>query len=190
MSTAIDYYPLPADLPEPQDDGAASHLFGASLPAMSLVSTSGERIVLNNLAGRTVIYAYPKTGVPGINMPDGWDAIPGARGCTPQSCGFRDHFADLKAAGVNAVFGLSTQDTSYQRELRDRTHLPFELLSDADFKLTDAMSLPTFEAGGQRLLKRLTIVADGAHITYVFYPVFPPDKHAAVVLRWLRANPA
>jgi peroxiredoxin len=143
---------------------------------------------LSRLKGRTVVYAYPRTGVPGREMPEGWDTVPGARGCTPQSCGFRDHFAELRLAGVDHLYGLSVQDTAYQCEAAVRLHLPFAILSDVKFALTAAMRLPTFEIQGMELLKRLTLVIDDGRVTHVFYPVFPPDKSAEETLRWLRAN--
>jgi peroxiredoxin len=179
---------LPDNLPVPQDDGAARHLVGTMLPNLALAATNGERVNLSRLPGRTVVYAYPRTGVPGVAVPDGWDAIPGARGCTPQSCGFRDHFADLRRAGVDQLFGLSTQDSAYQREVADRLHLPFAILSDAGLAFTRALKLPTFEVGGMRLIKRLTLVIDDGRISHVFYPVFPPDKSAEVTLGWLQAD--
>src|SRR5262245_27124901 len=135
---------LPENLPVPQDDGAARHLKGTRLPDVTLPPTDGASVNLSTLKGRTVVYIYPRTGRPGQPTPTGWDAIPGARGCTPQSCGFRDHFAELKRLGVAALFGLSTQDTAYQREAAERLHLPFPILSDADFQLTRALKLPTF----------------------------------------------
>jgi peroxiredoxin len=131
------------------------------------------------------VYAYPRTGRPGVDNPEGWDLIPGARGCTPQSCSFRDHFADLKALGVNQLFGLSTQDPDYQREAADRLHLPFALLSDEHLKLTRAMHLPTFETSGMTLLKRFTLVIRDGTVEHVFYPVFPPDRSASDVVAWL-----
>jgi peroxiredoxin len=179
---------LPADLPVPQDDGAARHLAGMTLPDLALPATSGAAVNLSKLKGRTVLYIYPRTGVPGVDAPPGWDAIPGARGCTPQSCGFRDHFADLKALGVANVYGLSTQDTAYQREAAERLHLPFPLLSDSDRKLERAIGLPAFSTSGMRLYKRMAMVLDGARIVHVFYPVFPPDKNAADVIGWLRGE--
>ncbi len=184
--TPHDPMSLPADLPQPVDDGAADHLVGRSVPSVALPATDGSVVDLSGLAGRSVVYAYPRTGVPGEDplVPD-WDAIPGARGCTPESCGFRDHHAELAAAGAR-VFGLSTQDTAYQREAVDRLHLPFPLLSDAGLELTAALGLPTFEAAGAALLKRLTLVVDDGRITHVWYPVFPPDRHAADVLDWLQ----
>jgi peroxiredoxin len=158
------------------------------LPVITLPSTDGTQVDLARLAGRTVIYIYPRTGRPGVAPPDGWDAIPGARGCTPQSCSFRDHFAELKALGVSHLFGLSTQDTDYQREAVDRLHLPFAILSDADLPLTHALSLPTFEAAGMTLLKRMVLIIDDGVIAKAFYPVFPPDESAAAVAGWLRAS--
>jgi peroxiredoxin len=182
---------LPAELPAPVDDGAAAHLPGRALPALELVSTRGGAMRVDRVpagASRLVLYAYPRTGRPGEPLPDGWDAIPGARGCTPESCGFRDHAAELAAAGA-AVAGVSTQDTAYQAEAARRLNLPFPLLSDADLRLTNALGLPTFEAAGMTLTKRLTLViADGA-VEHVFYPVFPPEGHATEVLDWLRAHP-
>jgi peroxiredoxin len=143
---------------------------------------------LSTLTGRTVVYLYPRTGEPGKPPIDGWDAIPGARGCTPQSCGFRDHFAELRQLGVARLFGLSTQDTGYQREAAERLHLPFAILSDAALALTRALALPTFEAAGMTLMKRMAWVVDDGVITKVFYPVFPPDKNAEAVIAWLNAN--
>jgi peroxiredoxin len=179
---------LPPDLPVPTDDGAADHLRDARVPHVVLTSTRGRQIDLGGLAeGRTVLYVYPRTGRPDRGVPPGWDAIPGARGCTPESCGFRDHFAELQALGAD-VFGVSTQDSSYQREAADRLALPFELLSDSRFELTEAIDLPTFQFEGERLLKRLTMVVRDGRVEHVFYPVFPPDRHAEEVLAWLRAN--
>jgi peroxiredoxin len=178
---------LPADLPVPQDDGGARHLTGMALPDLDLPATDGSRINLARLKGRTVVYVYPRTGRPGQPLPEGWDGIPGARGCTPQSCGFRDHFADLKKLRVAQLFGLSTQPGDYQREAAERLHLPFAILSDADLKLTHALKLPTFEVAGMTLLKRMAWVIDDGRITKVFYPVFPPDKSAEEVVTWLRA---
>jgi peroxiredoxin len=182
-------FPLPADLPRPVDDGAANGLVGAAMPSVSLPSTSGRMIDLSiPHARRIVIFCYPKTGVPGRPLPDGWDSIPGARGCTPQACGFRDRYQeiiDLKAD----VFGLSTQTTEYQQEMAIRLHLPYEILSDSEFKLREALGLPTFEVEGTRLLKRLTLVVHEARIEHVFYPVFPSNENAERVADWLRENP-
>jgi peroxiredoxin len=179
---------LPKDLPVPVDDRAANHLTGLKLPDLALPATDGTSVNLAEQRGRTVVYAYPRTGVPGKPMLDGWDAIPGARGCTPQSCAFRDHFAELEGLGVAQLYGLSTQDTDYQREAVERLHLPFAILSDAELELADALRLPTFTAGGMTLLKRLTLVIDDGTIAKVFYPVFPPDKSAEEVVAWLRSS--
>jgi len=181
---------LPDDLPAPQDDGAARHLMGLKLPDVALFATDGAEVRLSELEGRTVVYVYPRTGRPGQALPTGWDAIPGARGCTPQSCAFRDHFAELKAAGAAHVFGLSTQDTAYQAEAVERLHLPFPILSDEQGALAKALRLPTLSAGNLTLLKRLAMVIDDGRITKVFYPVFPPDRNAGDVLAWLKHNPS
>ena len=177
---------LPEDLPVPQDDGAAHHLQGMRLPSIPLVATDGPSVDLSKLKGRTIVYVYPRTGRPGQALPTGWDAIPGARGCTPQSCGFRDHFADLKALGVSQLYGLSTQDSPYQREAVERLHLPFAILSDAGLALANALKLPTFTVDGMTLIKRMAWVIDDGSITHVFYPVFPPDRSADEVVDWLR----
>ena len=177
---------LPEDLPVPQDDGAAHHLQGMRLPSIPLVATDGPSVDLSKLKGRTIVYVYPRTGRPGQALPTGWDAIPGARGCTPQSCGFRDHFADLKALGVSQLYGLSTQDSPYQREAVERLHLPFAILSDAGLALASALKLPTFTVDGMTLIKRMAWVIDDGSITHVFYPVFPPDQSADEVVDWLR----
>jgi peroxiredoxin len=176
---------LPDDLPAPRDDGAARHLIGMPLPDIALAATDGAQVNLSKLTGRTVVYVYPRTGQPGQALPTGWDTIPGARGCTPQSCSFRDHFGELKRLGVAALFGLSTQDSAYQREAAERLHLPFAILSDAGLKLTRAMRLPTFAVDGMTLLKRMAWVIDNGVIAHVFYPVFPPDRSAAEVVDWL-----
>ena len=182
-------FPLPANLPQPVDDGAANHLVGMAIPSVMLTSISGKLVDLSKLeAPRTVIYCYPRTGVPGRPLPEGWDLIPGARGCTPQTCGFRDHHGELLQLKTD-VFGLSTQTTEYQREMAARLQLPFEVLSDAEFKLCNALRLPTFEVEGMRLMKRLTMVVRGGRIEHVFYPVFPPDQSADQVVDWLREHP-
>jgi peroxiredoxin len=177
---------LPAELPVPVDDGGARHLTGLVLPALALAATDGSQVDLSKLGARTIVYIYPRTGRPGQALPDGWDMIPGARGCTPQSCGFRDHFAELTRLGVAYVFGLSTQDTDYQREAAERLHLPFALLSDVNLALARAIKLPTFTVTNMILLKRMTLVVDDGMITKVFYPVFPPDQNADEVIAWLR----
>ena len=187
MSTAHNPLELPPNLPTPINDGGARHLAGSRIPSIALAATDGARVDLSQLTGRTVVYAYPRTGEPGKALPDGWDEIPGARGCTPQSCGFRDHFAELKELGVDRLFGLSTQSTAYQREVVERLHLPFAILSDERMELTRALQLPTFETSGMTLLKRLTLIINDGVITHVFYPVFPPDQSAADVIAWLRA---
>jgi peroxiredoxin len=179
---------LPSDIPIPQDDGAARHLAGMQLPDLALPATDGAATNLAKLTGRTVVYIYPRTGVPGIDPPEGWDMIPGARGCTPQSCSFRDHFGELKTLGVARVFGLSTQDTAYQQEAVTRLHLPFAILSDEKLALTGALNLPTFVTSGMTLLKRMALVIDDGVIVKVFYPVFPPDKNAEEVIAWLQAS--
>ena len=180
---------LPTDLPVPQDDGAARHLTGARMPDISLPTTDGSSVNFAELAGRTVIYDYPRTGEPGKAPPEGWAAIPGDMGCTPQSCAFRDHFAELRQQGVANLFGLSTQTPDYQREAVERLKLPFPLVSDAGLRLAKALKLPTFDAAGMTLLKRLTLIVDDGVVTKVFYPVFPPDKNAEEVLGWLAAQP-
>ncbi len=178
-------FPLPADLPQPVDDGAADHLEGMPMPPVSLPSTDGSIVNLGGLtAPRTVLYCYPMTGVPGKPLPEGWNDIPGARGCTPQACGFRDRYPEFSELKVE-VFGLSTQTTEYQREMARRLHLPFEILSDAEFRLCDALRLPAFEVNGVRLVKRLTLIVRAGRIERVFYPVFPPDESAGLVARWL-----
>ena len=176
---------LPADLPVPQDDGRAKHLPGARLPDVTLPATDGSRVNLSKLKGRTVLYIYPRTGVPGVDAPPGWDDIPGARGCTPQSCSFRDHFADLKSLGVSHVFGLSTQDTGYQREAAERLHLPFVILSDAELDFASGLHLPLFMTSGMTLLSRMAMVIEDGTIVKVFYTVFPPDKNSEEVIAWL-----
>jgi peroxiredoxin len=182
---------LPADLPVPEDDGAADHLAGRPVPRLSLPSTSGESVALDGLgSGRTVVYVYPLTGRPGAEQPEGWDDIPGARGCTTEACDFRDHHADLVAAGASRVFGVSSQDSDYQREVVDRLRLPFAMLSDTRLSLAGGLGLPTFHAGALTLFTRLTLVILDGVIEHVFYPVFPPNEHAQQVLAWLRSHPA
>ncbi len=178
-----------SQIPVPEDDGAALGLEGRAVPSLALVATGSSAVTLAGLSGRTVVYAYPMTGKPGVPLPDGWDGIPGARGCTPQSCAFRDHFAEMKCAGVDHLFGLSTQTTDDQQEAAERLHLPFPLLSDHKLKFALALGLPTMVVGVTTLLKRLAMVIDDGMISRVFYPVFPPDRNAADVLAWLRENP-
>ncbi len=189
MATQTDPFQLPAGLPVPVDDGAAAHLMGALIPDVRLQATDGRLVSLARLGNsRTVVYAYPRTGRPGEpELTPDWDSIPGARGCTPEACAFRDHHAALKAAGAG-VFGLSTQSIPHQQELVNRLHLPFPVLSDEDLALTQAMRLPTFRAAGQTLLRRLTLVIRDRRVEHVWYPVFPPDLHAERVLEWLRSR--
>ncbi|WP_367134072.1 MerR family transcriptional regulator [Streptomyces sp. STD57] len=185
-----DLYRLPENLPVPEDDGAARHLPGLKLPRITLSSTSGETVGIDTLGtGRTVIYLYPLTGRPDTDLPHHWDSIPGARGCTAESCDFRDHHQELLAAGAQGVFGLSSQDSGYQREVVERLRLPFAMLSDPRLSLAAALDLPTFAFAGLTLFKRLTLVIRDQVIEHAFYPVFPPDAHAQQVLEWLRSNP-
>ena len=177
-----------SQLPKPEDDGAVLHLTGARLKSISLRDTDGQDVDISTLTGTSVIYVYPMTGRPDTALPDGWDGIPGARGCTPQSCAFRDHYADLKAVGVDHLYGLSTQQTDYQAEAADRMHLPFSLLSDADHKFGTAEKLPMFEADGMELLKRITMIIRDGEVIKTFYPVFPPDRNADDVINWLKSE--
>ncbi len=179
---------LPLELPAPQDDGAARHLAGVRLPDLALPATDGSSVNLSKLRGRTVVYIYPRTGQPGKALPEGWDEFPGARGCTPQSCAFRDHFGELKQLGVAHLFGLSTQDTAYQREAVERLHLPFLVLSDEKLALARAIKLPMFDIAGMTLFKRMALVIDDGAITKSFYPVFPPDKNAEQVIAWIKSS--
>jgi peroxiredoxin len=201
-----DYAALPPDLPVPEDDGAADHLVGMVLPSLILAATpaagDGENAVVPAMreevrsdadlaafgAGRVVVYVYPRTGVPGVPLPDGWDDIPGARGCTPQSCAYRDALAEFERLGA-VVVGISAQSADEQAEFAQREHIPFPLLSDPGLELAAALRLPTFAVDGMTLYKRLTFVAAAGRIAKVFYPVFPPDRNAAAVLDWLAAHP-
>ena len=189
MDSKENIYELPQDLPVPEDDGACDHLPGMRLPPVSLMSTAGDSVDLSTLTWTTVVYCYPLTGRPDLDLPEGWDAIPGARGCTPQSCAFRDHHAELGELGAR-VFGLSAQDSAYQREASERLHLPFPLLSDERLEFARALNLPTFEADGMTLIKRLTLIVEEGVISKVFYPVFPPGKNAEDVLDWLSERKA
>lgn len=183
-----DYTTLPPDLPAPEDDGAADHLPGLPLPAISLPATGGGSVDLADLAARRLVaYVYPRTGVPGVPLPDGWDDVPGARGCTPQSCAYRDALAEFGRLGA-AVVGVSAQSAAAQAEFSRREHIPFPLLSDPGLALAAALRLPTFEVDGTTLYKRLTLVAAAGRVIKAFYPVFPPDRDAATVLGWLRAH--
>lgn len=188
MTRSDNLYALPDDLPIPVNDGACDHLPGMTLPSVPLLATDGTMLDLVALTGRTVVYIYPRTGRPDREVPNGWNEIPGARGCTPQSCAFRDHHAELEKLGAR-VFGLSTQDTNYQREAVDRLHLPFPLLSDVDLAFGHALALPTFTVEDMTLIKRVTLILRDGQIEHVFYPVFPPDQNAANVIAWLEAHP-
>lgn len=181
----MDYGELPTNLPVPRDDGAADHLTGLAVPELALPSTQGATVDLAELSReRLVAYVYPRTGVPGRALPAGWDDIPGARGCTPQSCAFRDSLAEFSALGA-AVVGISAQPPAEQREFAEREHIPFPLLSDERRRLAAELRLPTFEVEGTTLYKRLTLIAEAGRIGKVFYPVFPPDRSATEVLKWL-----
>jgi peroxiredoxin len=184
MPRTDNVYELPANLPIPVDDGGCDHLPGMRLPSVPLMSTAGQMVDLSRLQGWTVVYCYPRTGRPDQELPKGWNEIPGARGCTPQSCAFRDHYGELVALGAR-VFGLSTQTTDYQREAVERLHLPFALLSDEALAFARALQLPTFEVESMVLIKRLTLILLDGRIEQVFYPVFPPDKDAEQVSAWL-----
>jgi peroxiredoxin len=176
-------------IPAPQDDGAAAHLVGMPVPPVGLLATNDTSVVLSELKGRVVVFGYPRTGEPGkIALVDDWDMIPGARGCTPQTCAFRDLFSELRAAGASHVFGLSTQSNAYQTEMASRLHLPFPVLSDESLELVRALDLPTMEVAELTMIKRLALIIDDARIAHVFYPVFPPDRNAGDVLEWLKAN--
>ncbi|NPV22585.1 peroxiredoxin [Bradyrhizobium aeschynomenes] len=176
-------------IPAPTDDGAADHLVGMTIPRLSLRATDDTLVTLSDLAGRIVVFAYPRTGEPGkVSLVEDWDMIPGARGCTPQACSFRDLFGELRAAGAAHVFGLSTQSNAYQTEMASRLHLPFPVLSDDKLALTNALRLPTMEIAGLTMIKRLALIIDDARIAHVFYPVFPPDRNAGDVLTWLKDN--
>jgi peroxiredoxin len=180
---------LPPDLPVPEDDGAADHLPGAELPSVSLPIAGGGQFDFqgSEAAGTLVAFVYPRTGTPGRRLPPGWDDIPGARGCTPQSCGFRDRHEALTGLGARVV-GIRAMDPGEQAAFAEREHIPYPLLNDAALRLRDELRLPTFEAGGMTLYKRLTLVARDGRIEKVFYPVFPPDKNAEEVIRWLRQD--
>jgi len=185
MARTDNLYELPENLPVPVDDGACDHLSGMRVPSVPLPSTAGGVVDLTSLPGTTVVYCYPRTGRPDREPPVGWNEIPGARGCTPQSCAFRDHHAELQSLGTK-VFGLSTQSTEYQTEAVQRLHLPFELLSDAGLAFARSLRLPTFEVESVTLIKRLTLILIDGRIEKVLYPVFPPDKNVEEVIDWLQ----
>jgi len=185
MST--DFGQLPANLPVPEDDGAADHITGMALPDVRFPSTLGGTVDLAETAGELVVYVYPRTGTPGEPLPVDWDDIPGARGCTPQSCAYRDSLAEFASLGAT-VIGVSAQSPAEQAEFAEREHIPFPLLSDSNLRLADELRLPTFEAAGMTLYKRLTLIAERGKVVKAFYPVFPPDRDAAGVLTWLRGG--
>jgi peroxiredoxin len=187
--TSQDPTVLPPGLPVPVDDGAADHLPGHAIPALTLPSTAGEPVDLAAATGTLVLFCYPRTGRPGEDPPPGWDEIPGARGCTPQACAFRDHHAELAGLGAR-LLGLSAQPPEEQLEAAGRLGLPYPLLSDPGLTLAAALRLPTFQVGSLRLYRRLTLVARAGRVAHVFYPVFPPDRNAAEVAAWLRQHPA
>jgi peroxiredoxin len=189
MARSDNLYELPENLPVPIDDGACNHLLGMRVSSVPLPSTAGGVVDLAGLSGRTVVYCYPRTGRPDEEPPPGWNEIPGARGCTPQSCAFRDHDRELKGLGAR-VFGVSTQTTIAQREAAERLHLPFELLSDHELDFATALRLPTFRVQSMTLIKRLTLIITTGRIDKIFYPVFPPDKNAEEVIQWLSQNPS
>ncbi|ESS71443.1 alkyl hydroperoxide reductase/ thiol specific antioxidant/ Mal allergen [Methyloglobulus morosus KoM1] len=185
-----DLYTLPDNLPIPQDDGACDHLEGNRLSSISLLSTNNRKVDLSSEPGTTVVFFYPMTGSPNSAPMIGWNEIPGARGCTPQTCAFRDGYFELMELGLTDVFGGSSQDIAEQKEAVERLHLPFELLNDSNFEFTNALKLPTFEYEGTKLIKRLTLIIENGTILKVFYPVFPPNENAAQVIAWLKANKA
>jgi peroxiredoxin len=185
----VSIYQLPAGLPAPVDDGATDQLVGLEMPGLVLESSEGPVDLTVLAARRVVLYVYPATGIPGRPSPDGWDAIPGARGCTPQSCAFRDHAGELAGLGAR-VAGLSAQPLAAQTEFAEREHMPFPVIADPELRLRDALRLPTFEFGGATLYRRVTLRAEAGRVSHVFYPVFPPDRNAADVIDWLRERDA
>ena len=187
MTETDDLHGVPPVLPVPADDGACDHLPGMPIPSVALRSSADRWVVLAELRSRTIVYCYPRTGEPNRDLPSGWDLIPGARGCTPQTCAFRDHHAEIRDLGAE-VFGMSTQTSDYQREMVERLHVPFEILSDADLTMVRALRLPTFVVEDMTLVRRLTLIVSEGVIEHVMYPVFPPDGNAEEVIRWLRAR--
>ena len=182
-------YQLPADLPVPVDEGACDHLLGLPVPSLTLESSRGPVSLRQLGLDLAVLYVYPRTGIPGRPVPDGWDATPGARGCTPQSCGFRDHATELADLGAQ-VAGMSAQALEEQVEFAEREHMPYPVIADPELRLAAALGLPTFVFDGVELYKRVTLVLEAAHVAKVFYPVFPPDRNAAEVVEWLRERAA
>ncbi|KAF8063963.1 redoxin family protein [Lyophyllum atratum] len=185
MNSSLD---LPPNLPVPVDDGACVHLTGAAIPSITLISTSGGPVDVSSLKGLTIVFCYPRTGAPGETIPEAWNLIPGARGCTPQACSFRDSSTELLGLGVQHIFGLSTQDTPYQMEVKERLHLPYDLLSDEGLEWARALTLPTFDWEGKTLVKRMVIAVEDGKIVKTWYPVFPSDRSAQLVIDWLKAG--
>ncbi len=181
-------YEIPPNLPIPEDDGSTNHLRGLRLPNISLNATDGTTVNFGTIFSRLVIYCYPMTGQPNVALPNGWDQIPGARGCTPQSCSFRDHYRELQALGAGVV-GLSVQTTEYQKEMVDRLHLPFPVVSDSNYQFQKALNMPTFIAAGMTLLKRVTLIANDGVIEAVHYPIFPSDSDPGWVIDHLKRHP-
>jgi len=175
-------------IPEPKLDFNLEHLNQLIIPDLKLNSTDDTTVSLSNLKGITVIYVYPMTGVPGKELPEGWDEIPGARGCTPQSCSFRDNFSKLKKLGVNNIFGLSTQSTEYQKELATRLHLPYTILSDEKLEFSKKLKLPMFKVLKMNLLKRITLILKDNKIIKYFYPIFPPTKNIEDVINFFEKS--
>lgn len=178
---------IPPNLPVPVDDGACNHLTGIVLPSILLPSTSGENVDLSSFTGLTIVFCYPRTGAPGEIIPESWNLIPGARGCTPQACSFRDSFVELQRLGVDRVFGLSTQDTEYQTEVKGRLHLPYDLLSDERLECVRALNLPTFNWEGKKVVKRLVMAVENGKVVKTWYPIFPPDRNVLDVVEWLKS---
>lgn len=177
---------FPSDIPVPQDDGACNHLTGKDFPSLEIPSTAGNVVDISSLSGVTILFCYPRTAAPDETVPDSWNEIPGARGCTPQACSFRDASKEFLELGVSHIFGASTQDTPYQQEVKQRVGLPYQLLSDESLALQKALNLPTFEWQGKKLIKRLSMVIEDGKILKVFYPVFPPSESANEVLKWMK----
>ncbi len=180
-------YEIPPNLPIPENDGSTNHLRGLRLPNISLKATDGSTVSFGNISNRLVIYCYPMTGQPNVALPDGWDQIPGARGCTPQSCSFRDHYQELQALGAEVVV-LSVQTTEYQKEMVDRLQVPFPVVSDSDYQFQKALNMPTFMAAGMTLLKRVTLIANHGVIEAVHYPIFPSDSDPGWVIDYLKRS--
>jgi peroxiredoxin len=181
-------HPLPAALPVPKDDGATNHLLNMALPSIVLQTTSNTKVDISTLSGLTILFTYPRTGGPSETIPDAWNAIPGARGCSPQACSFRDALSTLRSKGVSHIYGLSTQDTAYQQEAKERLHLSYDLLSDEGMEFVKGVKMPTFTWEGGELVKRSILAIEGGKVVKVWYPVFPSDASARLVDEWLDAG--